>query len=45
MAWYVWTEDETEFFIKCIKDKSITGKLDSKQQRNALKREKNFFLQ
>jgi len=34
-AWYVWTEYETEFFIKFIKDKSITGILDSKQKRNA----------
>ncbi len=35
MARYVWTEDETEFFVKLIKDKKITGILDSKQQRNA----------
>ena len=31
----VWTEYETEFFIKFVKDRRITGILDSKPQINA----------
>ena len=35
MAWYVWTEEETETFLAIILEKNTTAILDSKQQRNA----------
>jgi len=34
MLWCVWTESETEFFIKLIKDEIIKGILDAKPQKN-----------